>query len=261
MYGSGTAQPIFTLALYGVGTCEVWPEVLVINGKRYPLRELAHATLVEDPAILVPPDSPPWPAVHLTLRDERTITLTPADPPDAWRLLEQLYRLLPQLRVPLPPLPGERAWQGRPSRPAYTARYGLPSAAADATASSSNEAVLAGITHLSLFFAPIILPLIIWLATRERSPYVSRQARQACFFHLFYAVLALMLVVIWLILVVATLSMRESPSSLAFAITIAPFAVVGLLALLALYECVFAILGAIHGFQGRPFSYPLLGRF
>jgi uncharacterized Tic20 family protein len=268
MRGSGDEQPAgLAVPLLRGGVCELRADAVSIGSKVYRTTEIGRARLVTDPTILVPPNAPPWPAVELTLRDGRRVTLTPADPLDAWRLLEVLFTYAPVLWIGLPPMPGRGEWRGGVSSvPGASlgggvfggAIFGAP----DSAAPGSNEAVLAGIAHLSLFFAPIVLPLIIWLAAGERSLYAARQARQAFFFHLSYAAMVFLLFIGWLVvLFVVTGHARPSRaggSGATFAITFA--VLVALLVALAIFESAWGIYGAIQGFRGRPFSYPLMSR-
>jgi uncharacterized protein len=252
--------PLFVAPLLRGGTIELRPEGIIVGGKSYALSDIARVWLLSDPSIVVPPDAPVWPAVELTLRDGRRILLTPADPLDAWQMLEQLFRVAPDLRIPLPPMPGRAQWRGGSSSVpgadyAPSGIFGAP----DSVESGGTEALLAGIAHLSLFFAPILLPLIIWLAARDKSYYVARQAKQALVFQAVYALAALLLVVIWLVLAVeltATSAQGVVPVGV-----LATFGVlIVLFVVLALYETIFGIYAAVRTFRGRPFSYPLLRR-
>ncbi len=131
--------------------------------------------------------------------------------------------------------------------------------------SSKNETAIAGIAHLSSLFAPVVGPLIIWLAVRDSMPYAMRQAKQAFFFHLAMATLGL---VVGLIVVGRLVSSFFAVASQAVTSDTVPtattlpawlFALFTLVLILGLTGQVLSIYGAVQAFQGKDFSYPLLG--
>ena len=56
----------------------------------------------------------------------------------------------------------------------------------------NNQLLAAAAAHISVVAIPVVVPLLIWLTNRSRSPYVSHQAKQALLYQGLY--LALMLV-------------------------------------------------------------------
>ncbi len=123
---------------------------------------------------------------------------------------------------------------------------------------------LAGLAHLSVFFAPIVLPLIVWLTQRNKSAYIARQGKQAFFWHLIFsggtAVLVILGYVVFLasFLPNAALNGSSGPGDFGGAFA-GLFAVWGIVILLSIVDIVFGIIGAVKAFRGEPFSYPLLG--
>ncbi len=130
--------------------------------------------------------------------------------------------------------------------------------------SSNNETVVAGIAHLSSFFAPLVVPLIIWLVTRDSMPYASRQGKQAFFFHLLISALGLVVAFVLFFSFVTTLF---AATSQAITSETAPstgfpawfFALLTFAIIIGLSGQVLSIYGAVQAFQGKDFSYPLLG--
>jgi len=238
--------------------------VVSVAGKRYAVEQIERARLIADTSITVPRDAPAWPAVELTLRDRRRIVLTTTDPRDAWRVLEGLFQVAPRLRIPLPPVPDRGLWAGAASS-VPGAGFTPPRAMTqpDAVEAGSAEAVLAGIAHLSLFFAPVLLPLIVLLATRERRLYAARQAKQALVFQGIGTVLVLVMVTIWLAFAVGLITGdgQSSPSATApTGIIVALGILSATLVVLAIYTILFSIYAAFQTFRGHAFSYPMLGR-
>jgi uncharacterized Tic20 family protein len=231
---------------------------LVAGDQIYPMRDIAWVGLVVDPATATP-GAPPNPAVGIQMRDGSHAALAPSDPPDAWRLLGAIHAARPDLRGPVPPPPGAQQPGAQPSP-----RYGGPGYgyAPPPTASNSDN-ILAGLAHLSVFFAPLILPLVVWLAMRNSSPYVSGQGKQAFFFHLFFSAISVIGVIVFygyfFSLSLSSFSSDGSisiPSYSPFLIIVAVYAVLGILSLV---QIIFSIVGAVQAFQGKPFHYPLLG--
>jgi uncharacterized Tic20 family protein len=140
-----------------------------------------------------------------------------------------------------------------------------PPPAGSPAQSTKNETVVAGIAHLSSLFAPVFVPLIIWLVVRDTMPFASRQAKQAFFFHLLMSVFALVvasaLFFSYISTIFATVSQAitsDVPTS-----TTMPawfFALSTFVIILILSGYALCIYGAVQAFQGKDFSYPLLGR-
>jgi uncharacterized Tic20 family protein len=239
-------------ALRGGGVAEIRGENLVAGEQIYPMRDIAWVGLVVDPATAAP-GAPPNPAVGIQMRDGSHAALAPADPPDAWRLLGAIHETRPDLRGPVPQPPG-----AQPSPPYGSRPYGYAP-----PASSTSDNVLAGLAHLSVFFAPLILPLVVWLAMRNSSPYVSRQGKQAFFFHLFFSALAFVILIVLYLGFFSVVFASTPDSGLPSFNGFSPFLLIlgfyAILGVLSLVQIVFSIIGAVQAFQGKPFHYPLLG--
>jgi uncharacterized Tic20 family protein len=248
--GGETAQPIFSIALRGGDTADVWANQVVLGGQTYPLSDLAWAGSTSDGGA---------PSVGLSLRDGRRVMVTPSDPPDAQRFLDVLYLHRPDLRVPPQGAPGG-AWSTPP--PYGYSGYGYSYQSGMFSPPQSNETVLAGLAHLSVFFGMLIVPLIIWLVTRESSPYASRQGKQAFFFHVGLTAISLVVFAIWFVFIFASFGLAAANSDSAGAIA-APFAgfvlIWGLYFVVYIGAVVLGVYGAVQAFQGKPFHYPLLG--
>lgn len=261
----GVGQPRLVVALRDGQRAEVFGDRIVVGEKAYPFADLTFAGLVIDPAAPpAAPGAPPPPALLLRLRDGRDAVLAPAESPAAWQLLGAVHQARPDLRAAsaqwAPPPP--------PPSPGYGYPYGSPYGYYPRPASSNNDTVLAGIAHLGVFLGGWLLPLVIWLATRTSAPYASRQAKQAFFWQLAFFVLFILAYFGFFATFFAS-GFFAAPtydpygSSGANPFVFAPFA--GLLIFYAvllvggLINMIFSIIGAVKGFQGKPFHYPLLG--
>lgn len=251
-------------------TCALQSETLTVGQRQIPLREIISAGLVADLSVPVPPGMPPTPGVSLRLGDGASVAFTPVEPLDCWRLLRALAASRPDAVGPLPPPPGAAGpamgygpgYPGYGYAPGYAPGYPPPMGMAGP---SESDKTLAGLCHLSVFFAPVILPLIIWLAMRHSQPYASQQAKQAFWFHLFFAALAFLagvgLQAFFFSSFFSAASAGAPPDPTGIDLTFLPgiFVFYGVLIILGLINAVFSVIGAVQAFQGRPFHYPLLG--
>lgn len=274
------ASPMISVGLREGGDLALYPDRIVTPSGTLAPGDVAAAYVAVAPDLPLLPDGRPMPAVALRLRDGTYRTLVPADPPDAGRFLEALYALRSDLRPGYTgyqaPAPGGAYYAPPPSpsgyapppAPGYSYGYGpytpyVPYAPpAHPSGVPDGERVLAGITHLSVFFGGIIMPLVVWLAAKTSMPYASRQAKQAFFFQLILTGIALILIVPFYIAIFASMIAIESNTPGVAPVTFfGGFALlwIGYLALWVV-EISFAIYAAVQAFQGKPYHYPLLGR-
>jgi uncharacterized Tic20 family protein len=245
--------PILSVKLQDGSSAELWADRITLGGQVYPLGDVATAGPTSDGTT---------PAAGLALRDGRRIAVIPADPPDAQRFLDVLYLHRPDLRVP-PQAPPGAPWGTPPPPPPY----GYPGYGYQAgmypppPRGNSNETVLAGIAHLSIFFGGLIVPLIIWLVTRESSPYASRQGKQAFFFHLGLVAVSFVILAIWLVYFFGfgLAAANNDSAGLAGASFAGVFLIWGVFFVVYIAAIVLGVVGAVQAFQGKPFHYPLLG--
>ena len=196
---SGAQRNGVSFSLRSGETCALTGDTLSVGQRQIPLSDLVAAGLVADVSVPTPPGMPPTPGVSLRLSDGSSVAFTPMEQLDCWRLLQSLAA-------------GAQRWPRRcHRRPAPMAQPAMRLATRLATSGyvpgyapppgygmggpTESEKTLAGLCHLSVFFAPVILPLIIWLAMRRTQPYASQQAEQAFWFHLSFAALVFIAVI------------------------------------------------------------------
>ncbi|HEX8034641.1 MAG TPA: DUF4870 domain-containing protein [Ktedonobacterales bacterium] len=255
--GQGAAdagqRPLFSLTLHG-GSLDLWPDRATLGTASYPLAELVQAVLAPYPA--GSPGSVGL-GVLLRTRDGRAPLFIPEDISEAQRFLDMIYVRRPDLRLLSPafPPPYPPYYVGYPAQPPHPS--GIP----------ESERVWAMLSHLSVFFIPLWFPLIVWLATKQTMPYASRQAKQAFFFHLIVGgVMLLFVVPVYGITVFGMLGSIGASSNSGPVMPFPPgyflgFALVWLVIMLVgITNMAFGIYGAVQGYQGKPFHYPLLGR-
>lgn len=140
---------------------------------------------------------------------------------------------------------------------------GLPGAQA---ASSSDDRIWAALAHGSvvLSFVGPVVPLIMWIMQRKKSPYATFQALQAMvyqslFFWLWITVVPLLMIII---VVVATMALAAadpraaSQPLVALGMQLVIFGVV--IGSMLLYMAT-GVIGAIACLMGREFRYPFFG--
>lgn len=119
---------------------------------------------------------------------------------------------------------------------------------------TSEEKVLAGVVHLGIFLqiAGIILALVIYLLQKEKSTYVSEQAKQALGYQI-------------VVIILSSLISLIGVGTLFGGFIMGPHIATGLLGLVIglinLAFAVYAIYGAYCGFGGRYFEYAVIGDF
>ncbi len=271
-------SPIVSVGLREGGDLAFYPDRIVSPGGTFAPGELTAAYIAVAPDLPPLPDGRPVPAIALRLRDGSYRTLVPADPPDAGRFLEALYAPRPDLRpgytgYQAPPPPGAFAVPpGFAAPPPAGYGYGYapygpyppyPPYAAPMHPSGvpDGDRTLAGLTHLSVFFASIIMPLIVWLVTRTSMPYASRQAKQAFFFQLILGGISLVLILpFYFAMFASVFALAPNNPGAAPAAFFGGFALVWVLILaLSGVRIGFGIYAAVQAFQGKPYHYPLLG--
>ncbi len=259
-------------------TCALQADALSVGQRQIALSEIVAAGLVADLSVAVPPGMPPTPGVSLRLSDGSSVAFTPVEQLDCWRLLQALAAARPGMVTPPPPPPGAHGpTMGYPPPPGYTPGYttgyapgygsgygsGYPPYVMRPFGPTESDKTWAGFSHLSVFLAPVILPLIIWLAMRRSQPYASQQAKQAFWFHLFFALLPFLaglgLQLFFLPATTITAASSTPDGGVYFNALPSLLVFYGLLIILGLTNAVFSVIGAIQAFQGKPFHYPLLG--
>lgn len=242
-------RPLFSLTVNG-GSLDLWLDRIMLRTASYPLAELTQAALVPYPA-----GSPGAIelGVLLRTRDGRAPLLIPEDIAEARRFLDMIYVRRPDLRMPASPSP--LYFGGYPAQLMHPS--GIP----------QSERVWAMLSHLSVFFIPLWFPLIVWLVAQGTMPYASRQAKQAFFFHLIIVgVIFLLVLPVGAIVASSTLSSIAVPSHgapsepfpLSFFLSFAGTWLVAML--IGITNVAFGIYGAVQGYQGRSFHYPLLSK-
>lgn len=131
---------------------------------------------------------------------------------------------------------------------------------------TSDEKLLAMLSHLSIILGGIILPIIIWATQKDKSKFVRFHALQAIFYHIAYVVMIVafvMLVALFFIISGVGFGMFDSmnkQSSMPVAM------IVGMIVFYAgLFGVIFAGIGyglyfALKAYQGYLKRIPIIGK-
>ena len=140
---------------------------------------------------------------------------------------------------------------------------GLPGAQA---ASSSDDKIWAALAHGSavLFFIGPVVPLIMWLMQRKKSPYAAFQALQAMLYQslgfwvwiLFVPVIIVVVLSVAMVLITVMSPRSENLSLAVLGMQLAIFG--GVIGSMLLYMAI-GVIGAVASLMGRDFRYPFFG--
>ncbi len=78
------------------------------------------------------------------------------------------------------------------------------SAAENLTQPTSDERLLAMLSHLSIFLGGIILPIILWATQKDKSKFVRFHSLQAIFYHLAFAVIIIVFVFVMVFVLIVS---------------------------------------------------------
>lgn len=132
---------------------------------------------------------------------------------------------------------------------------------------TSDERLLAMLSHFSIFLGGIILPIIFWAIKKDQSQFVRFHSLQAIFFHIAYFVFIMFFVVI--VMVIAIFGAGLSAMSFdSYGADAAPpvFLIIVMVAFyIGLFAVIFGAIGygvyaGIKSYQGDLVMYPLIGK-
>lgn len=130
---------------------------------------------------------------------------------------------------------------------------------------SSDEKLLALLSHLSIVLGGIILPIIVWATQKDKSKFVRFHSLQAIFFHIAYVVLLVLLIIIvvfgFILTGLGTGAFKGSQASE----TMPVYMIVGIIIFYALlFLFIFAGIGyaifvGIKAYKGIIYKIPFIG--
>ena len=126
----------------------------------------------------------------------------------------------------------------------------------------SDEKMMALFSHLSLFIGGIILPIIFWAVSKDKSKFVSFHALQSLFFHIAYVVLIVVLAIVIIFGGIGMGLLSAGAGSTAMPV-ITIIAIIAFYLLMFLY--IFGGIGysvymGIKSYEGKMNMYPIIGK-
>ena len=132
---------------------------------------------------------------------------------------------------------------------------------------TSEERLMAMLSHLSILFGGIILPIILWATQKDKSRFIRYHALQSIFFQIAYVVLLVLLIVAFALFAIffglglGILTANTTSDPGAFPILIVLFVV---LFYAAIFIFAFALMGysiylAVKSYQGSYIKIPIIG--
>lgn len=263
---AGAGGPTLTVPLRDGGSLTLARSTLASPGVALPITELAWIGLVPDPHVM-PPDGSQQMGIGVRTRDNGAYYFVPAQSDDATRMLDAMFALRPALRDVAAPSAG--AFMGLTLSPTGDAAGGglrgipvlSPRDPAAEARPGTGDNVLAGFAHVSILFAPVVTPLVVYLVARREAPYVERQAKQALVFQAIATV-------IYGTFAIGIFALSNSRPGSLLAQSLDAISLQQLSILMVLYSVLAILLGlfclswmnaALRAFQGKPYHYPFLG--
>lgn len=133
---------------------------------------------------------------------------------------------------------------------------------------TSDEKLMAMLSHLSILFGGIILPIILWATQKDKSKFVKYHSLQAIFFHIAYVAI-LVVVIVALILVALISGAGFGALSKGHHSNDAALSVMMIILIIVFYGAIFAsIFGAmayeiylaIKSYHGSYIKIPIIGK-
>lgn len=136
--------------------------------------------------------------------------------------------------------------------------FGAP---ADPDNIKQDEKLMSLFSHLSLFFGGILLPIIFWAVNKDKSKFTAFHALQSLWFHIAYAVLIVVILLIVLAggMGLGFLSAGTGSDTMPVVAIIAIIAFYGLLFLFILGGLAYSIYMGIKAYDGKLVKYPIIG--
>ena len=135
------------------------------------------------------------------------------------------------------------------------------------TEPTSDERLLAMLSHLSIFLGGIILPIILWATQKDKSKFVRFHSLQAIFYHLaFAAIIILFVFLMVLILLVsgfgfAGFAKSGNGGDMPVFMIITMIVMYGGIFLIAFSGIGYGIYLAVKSYQGKLIKIPLIGNY
>ncbi len=135
---------------------------------------------------------------------------------------------------------------------------------------TSDERLMAMLSHLSILFGGIILPIILWATQKDKSRFVRYHALQAIFFHIAYvAILVIVIVALVLVFMIFGIGLGAMTSKGSHHSDGGAFPAIMVILMILFYGGIFiSVFGAmayeiylaVKSYQGSYIKIPIIGK-
>ncbi|HMS34638.1 MAG TPA: DUF4870 domain-containing protein [Ignavibacteria bacterium] len=135
------------------------------------------------------------------------------------------------------------------------------------TEPSSDERLLAMLSHLSIFLGGIILPIILWATQKDKSKFVRFHSLQAIFYHLAFAVIIIVFVFLMVLILLvsgfgfAGFANSDNGGDMPVFMIITMVVMYGGIFLIAFSGIGYGIYLAVKSYQGKLIKIPVIGNY
>lgn len=132
---------------------------------------------------------------------------------------------------------------------------------------TSDERLMAMLSHLSILFGGIILPIILWAVQKDKSKFVRYHALQAIFFHIAYiAILVIVIILLAIVMIVfgiglgaLTSNSKSDPGAFPVVVLLLVFVFYGAIFISVFGAMAYEIYLAIKSYNGAYTKIPIIG--
>jgi len=135
------------------------------------------------------------------------------------------------------------------------------------TQPTSDERLLAMLSHLSIFLGGIILPIILWATQKDKSKFVRFHSLQAIFYHLAFAVIIIVFVFFMIFMLIVSgiglsgFAKSGQSGEMPVFMIIVMVILYGGIFLLAFSGVGYAIYLGVKSYQGKLIKIPVIGNY
>ncbi len=134
----------------------------------------------------------------------------------------------------------------------------------DQAALRNDERMFGLLSHLSIFFGGILLPVVFWAINKDKSKFVTFHSLQALFFHIAFAFIIILLAVFIVFGAVGvnifTMKAARTSHDMPIALLIFIFVTYAVAFLVAFGCMAYSVYMGIKAYQGNLNKYPIIGK-
>jgi uncharacterized protein len=131
---------------------------------------------------------------------------------------------------------------------------------------SDEDKTLSLFCHLSVLIGGILVPIIIWAIKKNKSKFVRFHSLQSIFFHLTYAVVVSLVIILFAVIVIiagmgiSSVKTLHHTCGMSFALMVIAFSFLVIIILSAFGIIAYSIYLAVKTYNGEKIRIPVLGK-